>query len=425
MQQFLWLMDWMAILTEAFCAFLVLRSSFSAIRNSLKWVGFFATAMAYSAAQCFTVDWHTIGRAGVLICIWLVYACAAYQGSFLQKMLCVCAFFAVLCGLDYSIAFFEMMIGGGQAEGLFHSDNGILIATFFSRTILLGISILYDRFRMQKRRQTALSSPVALALLIVPLYSVFCYCVVLEWAISVGEISAGMTLLCAGLLGINILFVILEEYMESGMELKRQNLILQQQSAYDRRRAESLQQLFRSQRTQTHDYRNQLTVLSTLLQYGTNQEALAYLERLKIKANEYEPVVHTNHPVVDAVLNLKYKQANEQNIAMRFVVNDLSKIILSDADLVVVLGNLLDNALEASRMLAQHREIDVKLLVTDQQMLLSVRNTYSEELKSEADESCASMHGFGLKTVEAILDRYHIAYSVTSECGWFQFTAMQ
>ena len=55
--------------------------------------------------------------------------------------------------------------------------------------------------------------------------------------------------------------------------------------------------------------------------------------------------INTNHPVVNAVLNHKFHSAKEKQIAMNFQVGDVHEICLTEEEIVILLGNLLDNAI--------------------------------------------------------------------------------
>ena len=55
----------------------------------------------------------------------------------------------------------------------------------------------------------------------------------------------------------------------------------------------------------------------------------------------------TNNVIVDAVLNTKYQEIRDKGIVFVFKINDLSSLNISDEDVVVIMSNLLNNAIEA------------------------------------------------------------------------------
>ena len=89
-------------------------------------------------------------------------------------------------------------------------------------------------------------------------------------------------------------------------------------------------------------------------------------------------MVNTNHAVVNVVLNQKYQSALEKNITMILSVNDLSGLTMGEEDLVTLLVNLLDNAVEACEKLEERRIIRFKMVLEDGELILSVSNPVAE-----------------------------------------------
>ena len=86
-------------------------------------------------------------------------------------------------------------------------------------------------------------------------------------------------------------------------------------------------------------------------------------------------IANTRNSTIDALLNQKAQVAKKNNIDIRFKVNDLSGIQVAPIDLVIIIGNLLDNAIEACvKLPAGEREIYAQLLLEDT-LFLSFRNT--------------------------------------------------
>ena len=76
-------------------------------------------------------------------------------------------------------------------------------------------------------------------------------------------------------------------------------------------------------------------------------------------------VINTNHVIINAILNTKYQEAISKNIVFVFKVNDLSKIVIEDEDLVVILANLLNNAIEACEKCEEKKTIKLKFVIEE------------------------------------------------------------
>lgn len=214
--------------------------------------------------------------------------------------------------------------------------------------------------------------------------------------------------------------------IEQDTEVKQQNNILSQQMEIQTASILALDKAYRQQRQTTHDFQNHLYTISDLLAQKSYETAAKYVRELSQAQTSRILIVNTHHPIIDAILNQKYQMAVESQIEMRFCINDLSGIQLSASELVVLLSNLLDNAIEACRRIDTERLIRCTILENDGSFL-SIRNTSLPVLITEhgiaTTKASASEHGYGLPSVCRILDGLHAEYAYNYENGWFQFTA--
>ena len=224
----------------------------------------------------------------------------------------------------------------------------------------------------------------------------------------------------------NVAIVYVVSLIEQDTEVKQQNNILSQQMEIQTASILALDKAYRQQRQTTHDFQNHLCTISDLLAQKSYETAAKYVRELSQAQTSRILIVNTHHPIIDAILNQKYQMAVESQIEMRFCINDLSGIQLSASELVVLLSNLLDNAIEACRRIDTERLIRCTILENDG-FFLSIRNTSLPVLITEhgiaTTKASASEHGYGLPSVCRILDGLHAEYAYNYEDGWFQFTA--
>lgn len=202
--------------------------------------------------------------------------------------------------------------------------------------------------------------------------------------------------------------------------LLRQHMEMQQESMT------ALEQNYRMQRKSAHEFEHHLQVLRGLLDRREVDAAREYLDRLKKNRSMNVMHVSAHHPVIDVILNQKYQVARENEIKMQIQVNDLSALTVPTDSLVVVLTNLLDNAIEACRRLDGYREIFCSVL-HDDGLYISIRNT-SEPVqivdgKIPTSKQDSLSHGFGLLSVTYVLDKLGAEYTFGYDEGWFHFAA--
>lgn len=173
---------------------------------------------------------------------------------------------------------------------------------------------------------------------------------------------------------------------------------------------------------------NQLNTIAGLLEQGDTASALDLIRSSSTEIHINTLVVNTGNPMIDTLLSQKYNEAQKKSIPVLFSLCDLSECPISSRDLLVLLGNLVDNAIEASEKMANPC-IQIKLQRSDNDFVLSVRNRTTPGMVITNNVIPLSTkggmgHGMGLKNVVAILQKYHAEYTLSSKDGWFQFTAL-
>ena len=191
---------------------------------------------------------------------------------------------------------------------------------------------------------------------------------------------------------------------------------------------EALSQAYAGQRKMTHDYRAQLSTLSELLETGEVEDAKAYLAEMKARQSERILLINTHNAAIDAVLNQKGYQGRQLGIDLRFRVNDLSALRLPRVDVTVVLGNLIDNALEACQTLKEaDRWVSIQILYSHDTLSISIINPSNpvqiQDGEIPTTKAEPLLHGFGLRNVRDILDKYKAEYTISYEDGRFVFLA--
>lgn len=171
--------------------------------------------------------------------------------------------------------------------------------------------------------------------------------------------------------------------------------------------------VYEQQQKKMHDYKNQLATIQTLINGADYETAVAFTEKLTESISVDMSAVNTNHPVVNAILNQKYRSAKEKNISMSFKLGDLHELKMEEEDIVVVLGNLLDNAIsECEKLLASGSEgalIFLKLMYEDDKMILSVRNPVQDKVEvvdNIVQKEHETGHGIGLLNVKSVVEQY-------------------
>lgn len=190
-----------------------------------------------------------------------------------------------------------------------------------------------------------------------------------------------------------------------------------------------MQKSYDLQRRQLHDYKNQLGCIQGMLKDGQVQNALSYVSTLTGTLSKSVCLINTGHEVVNIMLSRKYQEAAEKGITITLSVNDLSTLTISEEEIVILLGNLLDNAIAACEKLDFGRIIQFKMILESNQLILSVRNPVKEpvlikENKVVTDRQRGPLHGIGLLNVDSVIQRHGGTSVLKYNNGWFYFSAI-
>ena len=226
-----------------------------------------------------------------------------------------------------------------------------------------------------------------------------------------------------------VLTVILRRFFSSAKSedtADRDMLLLRQHMEMQQENMNALEQNYRVQRKSAHEFEHHIQVIQDLLDRNEVGAVREYVNSLKKNRTICVYSVNSGHPVIDVILNQKYQTALENDIKMQIRVNDLSRLTIRTDSLVVVLTNLLDNAIEACRRIDGYREI-IGCIVYNDGLYISIRNT-SEAVKIvdgkiPTSKQDSLSHGFGLLSVTYVLDKLSAEYTFGYEDGWFNFAA--
>lgn len=253
--------------------------------------------------------------------------------------------------------------------------------------------------------------------------------VILSVSLSAGEtadISAGVLLVCGVIVAANVAILYLVSSLEKSIEKLKASALLSQQMEIQTEHILALEKSYRAQRQITHDFRNQMQTVSDLLDMGKAEEASAYTKELLGQQTTRIFAVNSHHPVIDAVLNHKYQLCREKEIDIRFQVNDLSGVNLPTDLLVVLLSNLLDNAIEGCCRYGGKKKL-ICSLIAEEALFLSVRNTASPvtivDNRIPTSKDNPQEHGYGMALICSVMEKLHGEYVFDYRDGWFSFVA--
>ena len=138
---------------------------------------------------------------------------------------------------------------------------------------------------------------------------------------------------------------------------------------------QEVENMYRQMRGWRHDYRNHIQTMKAYAAQGDLEAIRSYLDLLDTDLNTVDTVVKTGNAMADAILNSKISLARARDIPVQVDAHIPVKLTMSELDLCVILGNLFDNAMEASMALPpQERLIRVYMDMKGTQLYISFTN---------------------------------------------------
>lgn len=176
------------------------------------------------------------------------------------------------------------------------------------------------------------------------------------------------------------------------------------------KRFKTLTENINETRAVRHDMRHQLSALSTILEQGDINKAKVFLEQYRLSIPGFETPICNNF-AVDAICKHYFNIAKNNNIAVHHELDLPDSTRVTNTDLCIIIGNLVENAIEAiNRMTIGEKVLKVKAKLVGNNMVIAVDNPYEEEIKKSGGSYISSKRenetGIGISSVESIVIKY-------------------
>ncbi len=194
------------------------------------------------------------------------------------------------------------------------------------------------------------------------------------------------------------------------------------QSELIEKQVREIQNMYKQVRGWRHDYRNHIQNMKIQLAEKNYDKLDSYLSELAEDLNTVDTVIKTGNVMADAILNSKLQSAEKLNVALNVKANIPEKLLLSDVELCAVMGNLLDNAIEACVSLSENeRFMRIYIGQLKGQFYMSVQNSAGKvkKLGGEYLSTKEGEHGYGLFRIDRVAKKYSGYVNRQNEEGVF------
>ena len=203
------------------------------------------------------------------------------------------------------------------------------------------------------------------------------------------------------------LFVMISQVLKL-QKHKYNEKLLEDKLTYEQKRYDEVTVIWSDIRKKQHDMKHQLTAINGYLEERQYEECKKYVEKLLPATMNQSKILCSDNIVIDYIINSKLGNLKETVILVTGSIGDISDI--EEADLASLLGNLLDNAIEAVAELNEKR-IELTFARQDASRVIICKNTIQESVIKNNPEFLTTKkdpvnHGFGVKAIKRIVNKY-------------------
>lgn len=346
-----------------------------------------------------------------------------FNGGFFNKIIAFATFMIINIAIENAVVFMFVfildipiaLISDGMESNIFIRLTAIIFAKVF---LYLIISIYINRKNNKKNTyRIQLNNNLLIGMTMFLLLIIFITSLVLNIYLQINELRDNVLstiyLLVISFGGLCILTIYIYEIIlnesEKQMKLKLQLQKKENEYKYNQEIAFTVDSI----RGIKHDMSNHLAVISGYIQSDNCNKAKEYIEKLSHPMGNVNSLLDINHHAISSILYVKTILAKSNDIIIRTDIDIHKDIYIDDMDMTIILGNILDNAIEASRELGdEEKYIGITIKMLRDYLILDCTNTMNPHKinfnnnKMTTTKKDYVNHGIGLKNVEHVVNKY-------------------
>lgn len=204
---------------------------------------------------------------------------------------------------------------------------------------------------------------------------------------------------------------------------KDEKWLFEFQDSILKKQRDEVENVYNTMRGWRHDYHNHMQTLKAYLGMNQIEEIGKYLDHLEEDLDSIDIAIRTGNTSLNAILSSKISIAKKHFINVNCKATVPGQLKITDVHLCAIIGNLLDNAIEANEKIPiDKRFIRVYIGLFQKQLYISVQNSTINQHRKKLAELITSKkgeHGFGLRRVDKLVEQYEGFINRKNEPGIF------
>lgn len=212
---------------------------------------------------------------------------------------------------------------------------------------------------------------------------------------------------------------IYEMLIKASEEQMKLSLLLQKKES-EQKYNQELAVAVDSIRAIKHDMSNHLSVISACIECEDYEKAKDYIHKIAEPIDSVTHLLNIDHSVIASILYVKNMLAKKKDIDVESEIDIYDNVLIDDVDITVLLGNILDNSIEAcEKIISKNKKINLYIESEKDFFFLDCSNTVEGQEVQYKDKKLSTTkkdslnHGFGLKNIQGVVDKYEGSKNIT------------
>lgn len=291
---------------------------------------------------------------------------------------------------------------------LFHISHYNLINITIFNLILAAFGTLIEcTLKLQDKAKVKINVVELLSVIIISMIGLFLVIIVLDSNYKISEIVIGGVCLIL----IHLFLILSIKQIEKSYKYELESVLAEKEKEIYRNQIRIIIESEERTRNLRHDMKNHLAVISKLAESGERSRVTEYIDSLINSDESGMQFSNTGNAILDGIINVKLGEAKRENVNLEIKINVPSDMEIAPKDIVIVLGNLLDNSIRGACECKDSKFIRLYMCMDRGKLFIEIENSYNGILdesngKLYSTKSRKTCHGIGLNSVMEVVKRY-------------------
>jgi signal transduction histidine kinase regulating citrate/malate metabolism len=328
-----------------------------------------------------------------------------YDDTFKRKALVtiLIMFFLLISDILLSMIFINVVNENILQKNSFFDIYVVFIVNMI-RYLFVLIVINFYKIRIEKNIPLIFSLPIALTAVISMVITINMFLVIN--GNNYKFIYINITLIFI----VCIVSIYIFNKMVNVMSENARQKILIKQSEYYEKKIEADSKNINDTRKIKHDMKNHMYAIKNMAKNNMSKDIITYTNDILGKIEGEKVYINTGNYLIDGILNVKFEEMKNQGIDFKYDVKIPEGIKLPEFEVITILGNLLDNAIEGVKLIKDNRYIEVFISYKDSNLLIKIVNTFDGLVIKDnkgfiSRKGEKAYHGIGLENVREQVEK--------------------